>query len=157
MTYETDLAAAKRARRAWGCPCGTDNPPTYDTCHACQHPSWTCATCGTVNPAARSECNECGCATPADQLGDREEGAEMTWEEWIGLQIGPRTVGGGYDHGDDASTYEVLEIEPGPRPTWPVWQMTVRYDRDGRTATHCTGWSADRDRIRNHPRTEGNR
>lgn len=45
-------------------------------------------------------------------------------------------------------TYEVLEIEPGPRLTWPVWQMTVRYDRDGRTTTHCTGWSADRDRIR---------
>lgn len=156
-TYETDLAAAKRSRTAWGCTCGADNPATYDACHDCGRPSWTCAACGTVNPSARSNCNECDGTMPAELLGDREEGFEMTYEEWIATQIGPRLVGGRYSHGDAASTYEVLAIEPGPRPlgTWPVWDITVRYDQDGRETTHCTGWDARRDTVVAQPPAGG--
>ncbi|MGW1037590.1 NUDIX domain-containing protein [Streptomyces antibioticus] len=148
-TYETDLAAAKRSRTAWGCTCGADNPRTYDACHDCGRPSWTCAACGTVNPSARSNCNECDNAMPAELLGDREEGFEMTYEEWIATQVGPRVVGGRYNHGDAASTYEVLAIERGPRPlgVWPVWDITVRFEQDGRETTHCTGWDARRDTV----------
>ncbi|MFD7867599.1 hypothetical protein [Streptomyces sp. NPDC059783] len=148
-SYERDLAAAKRAGRAWGCTCGADNPPHYDSCHECQRPSWTCAACGTVNTSARSDCDECSCTMPAELLGSREEGFEMTYEEWIGTQIGPRVVGGRYDHGDDASAYDVLAIDPGPRPlgTWPVWQITVRR-ADGQEHTHCSGWDPRRDRVR---------
>ncbi|MDN3262901.1 hypothetical protein QWJ26_24455 [Streptomyces sp. CSDS2] len=146
-TYETDLAAAKRARSAWGCVCGTDNPPTYDACHACQRLSWTCAACGTVSSSARSDCAECGGDMPAELLGDREEGFEMTYEEWVTLQIGPRVVGGRYDHGDDTSAYEVLHIDRGPRTSWPTWQITVR-GRDGVERTHCSGWDPRRDRVR---------
>ena len=148
MTYETALAAAKKAGRAWGCTCGEDNPPHYDACHACQRPSWTCATCGTVNTCGRSDCNECGGTMPAELLGGREEGFEMTWEEWINTQVGPRVVGGRYDHGSDASAYEVLDIERGPRIGWPVWQVTVRFLADGRESEHCSGWDASRDRVR---------
>ena len=84
---------------------------------------------------------------PAELLGDRAEGFEMTYEEWVTLQVGPRAVGGRYDHGDPAGAYEVLAIDRGPRPSWPTWQITVRYDRDGREATHCTGWDSARDRV----------
>ncbi|MFI2764896.1 hypothetical protein ACH5A3_39710 [Streptomyces echinatus] len=147
--YLEELAAAKRAHLAWGCICGEDNPPHYDACHACQRPSWTCADCGTVNTSGLSDCKACGGTMPAELLGDREEGFEMTWEEWVNTRVGPRVVGGRYDHGDDASAYEVLDIERGPRPlgTWPVWEMTVRYDRDGRETTHCAGWDASKDRT----------
>ncbi|MFB9464417.1 NUDIX domain-containing protein [Streptomyces cinereospinus] len=154
-TYETDLAAAKRSRTAWGCTCGADNPATYDACHDCGRPSWTCAACGTVNPSARSNCNECDGTMPAELLGDREEGFEMTYEEWIATQIGPRFVGGRYHHGDATSTYEVLAIERGPRPlgTWPVWDITVRFEKDGRETTHCSGWDARRDTVVAQPPT----
>lgn len=152
-TYLEDLAAAKRTRRAWGCTCGADNPPHYDACHSCQRPSWTCAACGTVNTTGRGECYECDGTMPAELLGDRAEGFEMTYEEWINTQVGPRVVGGRYDHGDAASAYEVLAIERGPRPlgSWPVWQMTVRYDVGGRETAHCTGWDAAKDRTRTLP------
>jgi predicted kinase len=125
MTYESALAAAKRAGTAWGCACGT------------------------VNTSARSDCNECGNDMPAELLGDRSEGFEMSWEEWIAMQVGPRVVGGRYDHGDPAGAYEVLAIDRGPRPlgTWPVWEMTVRYDRDRQDTTHCSGWNAARGRV----------
>ncbi|MER5312330.1 hypothetical protein ABT034_31640 [Streptomyces sp. NPDC002773] len=146
MTYETDLAAAKRARRAWTCSCGADNPPTYDACHDCQRPSWTCANCGTVNATVWSHCQECDGAIPAEILGDREEGFEMTWEEHTALQVGPRRVGGRYDHGYSGSEYEVLAIDRGPRESWPSWQITVR-GADGQVREHCTGWDSRRDRI----------
>lgn len=148
-SYERDLAAAKRARRVWGCTCGADNPASYDACHECQRPSWNCAACGTVNTCGRSDCNECGNTMPAELLGSREEGFEMTYEEWIATQIGPRVVGGRYDHGDDATAYDVLAIDPGPRPlgTWPIWQITVR-GTDGQERTHCSGWDPCRDRVR---------
>lgn len=147
MTYESDLAAAKRAGRAWGCTCGADNPPHYDACHDCQRPSWTCAACGTVNTCGRADCDECGNTMPAELLGDRDEWFEMTHEEWINTQVGPRLVGGRYDHGDDATAYEVLDIDRGPRASWPTWQITV-CGRDGRERTHCTGWDPRRDRVR---------
>ncbi|WP_329224916.1 hypothetical protein OG488_00865 [Streptomyces sp. NBC_01460] len=152
MTYETDLSEAKRTGRAWGCTCGTDNPPTYDCCHACQRPSWTCAACRTVTTVGRSECDECGGTTPAELLGDGEEGFEMTWAEWINTPIGPRIVGGHYDYGDDATAYEVLDVDPGPRPSWPIWQIwqiwqiTVRR-ANGQVHTHCSRLDARRDRA----------
>ncbi|MBD2829900.1 hypothetical protein ID875_21285 [Streptomyces globisporus] len=62
----------------------------YDACHDCQRPSWTCASCGTVNATAWSHCQECDSAIPAEALGDREEGFEMTWEEHTALMVGPR-------------------------------------------------------------------
>ncbi|THA65403.1 NUDIX hydrolase [Streptomyces sp. A0642] len=81
----------------------------------------------------------------------------MTWEEWIATQIGPRVVGGRYNHGHAGSTYEVLAIERGPRPlgTWPVWDISVRYDEDGRERTHCTGWDARRDTVVTQPPADG--
>lgn len=145
MTYEAALAAPKIARRAWTCVCGADNPASYDACHDCQHPSWTCASCGTVNAEACSRCRECDNAIPTEALGD-EEGFEMTWEEFVALQVGPRRVGGRYDHGDAGSEYEVLAIDHGPRTSWPSWQITVR-GADGQVREHCTGWNPDRDRI----------
>ncbi|MFF4607810.1 hypothetical protein ACFY12_34355 [Streptomyces sp. NPDC001339] len=146
MTYETDLATAKRAGRAWGCPCGEDNPPHYDACHACQRPSWTCASCGTVHSTAFSQCGECENSIPGELLGGREEGFDMTWQEFVALQVGPRRVGGRYDHGEHGSEYEVLAIDRGPRTGWPSWQITVR-GRDGEVREHCTGWDSRRDRV----------
>jgi hypothetical protein len=146
VTYETDLAAAKRARRAWGCPCGADNPPSYDACHDCQRPSWTCASCGTVNSDAFSQCQECDNSIPGELLGDRDEGFEMTWEEFVALQVGPRRVGGRYDHGDADSEYEVLAIDRGPRTGWPSWQITVQ-GKDGQVREHCSGWDSRKDRV----------
>ncbi|MCQ8194644.1 RapZ C-terminal domain-containing protein [Streptomyces rugosispiralis] len=146
MTYETDLAAAKRARRAWTCRCGADNPPHYDACHDCQRPSWTCASCGAVNAAVWSCCQECDGSIPDEAIGDREEGFEMTWEEFVSLQVGPRRVGGRYDHGYADSEYEVLAIDRGPRESWPSWQITVR-GRDGQVREHCSGWDSRKDRI----------
>ncbi|MFJ2406631.1 hypothetical protein ACIOUE_35630 [Streptomyces xanthochromogenes] len=146
MTYESALAAAKRAGRAWGCPCGEDNPPHYDACHACQGPSWTCASCGTVSSSAWSSCRECDNNMPGELLGGREEGFEMTWQEFIALQVGPRRVGGRYDHGYPDSGYEVLAIDRGPRTGWPSWQITVR-GRDGEVREHCTSWDPGRDRV----------
>ncbi|MFI5987128.1 hypothetical protein ACIBEA_40465 [Streptomyces sp. NPDC051555] len=146
MTYEIELATAKATRTAWSCSCGADNPPTYDCCHDCQRPSWACANCGTVNASVWSQCQECENSIPAEALGDRDEGYEMTYEEFIGLQVGPRRIGGWYDHGDATSEYEVLAIDRGPREQWPTWQITVR-GKDGQAREHCTGWDPRRDRI----------
>ncbi|MFJ8855183.1 hypothetical protein [Streptomyces sp. NPDC102437] len=146
MMYETDLAAARQTRRVWTCSCGADNPPTYDCCHDCQRPSWTCACCGTVNAAVWSHCQECDNTIPGEALGDREEGFEMTWEEFVAQQVGPRRVGGRYDHGYADSEYEVTAIDRGPRESWPSWQITVR-GADGQVREHCTGWDSRRDRI----------
>lgn len=154
-TYESDLAAAKRAGTAWGCICGEDNPPSYDACHFCQRPSWTCAACGIVSSCGRGECSECGNTMPAELLGDREEGFEMTYEEWVTLQVGPRVVGGRYDHGDAARAYEVLAVDRGPRKSWPTWQIRVRYDGDRQDTTHCTGWNPARDRVLVRPADSG--
>ncbi|MDD9383126.1 hypothetical protein M8Z33_42070 [Streptomyces sp. ZAF1911] len=150
MTYFEDLTAAKAAGSAWACVCGAENPPTYDACHDCQRPSWTCAACGLVSPAALQACRECGNSTSAESLGD-EPGYEMSHLAWAGLQIGPRRVGGHYDHGSEDTAYEVITIEHGPRDTWPSWQITVRYAMDGRTVTHCTGWDPSRDRVITQP------
>ncbi|MER7761328.1 hypothetical protein [Streptomyces sp. NPDC097619] len=150
MTYSEDLAAAKIAGRAWACICGAENPPAYDACHDCQRPSWTCAACGLVSPAALQVCRECGNSTAAESLGD-EPAFEMSHLAWANLQIGPRRVGGHYDHGSEDTAYVVTAIEHGPRDTWPSWQITVRYTKDGRTTTHCTGWDPSRDRVLAQP------
>lgn len=150
MTYLEDLAIAKRAGRAWTCTCGADNPPHYDACHDCQAPSWSCAYCGTVNPTRASHCTECDGATAAESLGDREEGYEMTWEEWTNLQIGPRKVGGRYRVGTHGPEYTVLDIERGPRTSWPSWQISVRW-ADGRETSHCSRWDSGRDTVISQP------
>lgn len=154
-TYLDDVAAALRERRAWTCTCGASNPPHYDACHDCQRPSWTCATCGTVNPQACSACNECGCAVPDELLGDAEEGFTMTFEEFVNLQVGPRVVGGRYQLGAGGEEYEVVEIDRGPRATWPSWQITLRWLSDGRVLTDCTGWDDRRDTVVSQPTTAG--
>jgi hypothetical protein len=67
-------------------------------------------------------------------------------QRWLASQIGPRRVGGIYRtyYGD---TYEVLELDRGPRTTWPVpWQITVRTLGESRIRRHCTAWD-DRDRV----------
>lgn len=71
----------------------------------------------------------------------------MAYEEWVTTQVGPRVVGGRYDHGEAAGAYEVLAIDRGPRTSWPTWQITVRYDRNGQDTTHCAGWNPARDRV----------
>ncbi|MDX3763087.1 hypothetical protein ACFY1B_40185 [Streptomyces mirabilis] len=53
--------------------------------------------------------------------------------------MGPRRIGGRYDHGYADSEYEVLAIDRGPREGWPSWQVSVR-GRDGEVREHCTGW-----------------
>jgi hypothetical protein len=116
-TYEEDVASALRERRASTCTCGASNPPHYDACHDCQQPLVTCATCGTVSPQRFGGCTECGCETAAESLGDHEEGYELTHEEFVNLQVGPRRVGGRYRVGANGDAYEVLDIERGPRAT----------------------------------------
>ncbi|MFD9658400.1 hypothetical protein [Streptomyces mirabilis] len=54
------------------------HPPSYDVCHDCQRPSWTCASRSTVNATVWSHCQECDNTIPGEVLGDREEGFEMT-------------------------------------------------------------------------------
>ncbi|MCZ0984068.1 hypothetical protein O1L60_45720 [Streptomyces diastatochromogenes] len=146
MTYESDLAAAKRVRRVWGCPCGTDSPSSYAACHGCGRPSWACDRCGCVQSDAWSQCQHCENGIPDELRGDREEDFEMTWEEFVSLQVGPRRVGGRYDHGYTGSEYEVLALDRGPRASWPSWRITVR-GSDGQVREHCTGWDARQDRV----------
>lgn len=150
MSYEQDLADAQREGTAWPCTCHALNPPSYDACHDCQRPSWTCATDGTVTVQG-APCYECGGEQAAEALGDRAEGCELTFEEWISLQIGPRRPGGHYWNGSSGAAYDVLSVEPGPRPSWPSWQMTVRWEQDGTTTVHSTGWDPRRDRVLTQP------
>ncbi|MEU7855222.1 hypothetical protein [Nonomuraea sp. NPDC049141] len=67
------------------------------------------------------------------------------YERWVDEQIGPRQVGGRYDHGYEDSTYDVLAIERGPRDTWPIWRIQVR-DQAGER-WHCTAWDPRWDRV----------
>ncbi|MFE3601359.1 hypothetical protein [Streptomyces sp. NPDC059142] len=150
--YERDVVIALRERRASTCTCGASNPPHYDACHECQQPLVTCATCGTVSPQRIGRCTECGCTTRAEALGAREEGYELTHEEFVNLQVGPRRVGGRYRGGSNGPAYEVLDIKRdhpfGPRSSW---QITVRWLADGRTASHCTAWDDRRDSVIEQP------
>ncbi len=84
-----------------------------------------------------------------DELTD---GPEPTYEQWAAAQIGPRKVGGRYHCFYTGEVYEVLAIEPGPRPTWPTWQITVRGE-DGQTRSHCTAWD-ERDQLVAEPESE---
>ncbi|MET9568550.1 lamin tail domain-containing protein [Streptomyces virginiae] len=63
----------------------------------------------------------------------------MTFEEFVNLQVGPRVVGGRYQVGVGGEEYEVVEIDRGPRATWPSWQITVRWQSDGRVLTDSPG------------------
>ncbi|MFB7454037.1 hypothetical protein [Streptomyces sp. NPDC056194] len=93
---------------------------------------------------------QCGCEIPAELIVD-EEGFAMTHEEFVNLQVGSRRVGGRYRVGANGEEYEVVEIDRGPRGTWPSWQITVRWQSDGRETTHCTGWDDRRDSIVSFP------
>lgn len=147
MTYLDELTIAKQRGDAWRCNCGAENPPRYDACHDCQRGSWSCATCRTVNADVYSECTYCGGTTNADALDEEELNPELSYEEWVELQVGPRKVGGRYGIGAHGSEYEVLAIERGPRTGWATWEITVRWVEDSRIGSHCTGWDAERDRI----------
>ncbi|MFF2927147.1 hypothetical protein ACFVTP_32885 [Streptomyces celluloflavus] len=158
MAYFDDLTHAQQQGTIWRCTCHAENPPHYDVCHECRRPSWTCATCHTVIPEAHSECTRCGGTTSLDTLTADDEGdedPELSYGEWVAEQIGPRQVGGHYDHGREGSEYEVLAIDRGSRSAWRTWQISVRWDRDGRTTSHCTGWDPDRDRVVAEPPAPG--
>ncbi|MFJ2589688.1 hypothetical protein [Streptomyces sp. NPDC087538] len=43
----------------------------------------------------------------------------------------------------------------GPGEAPHVWDITVRYDRDGRVTTHCCGWDARRDTVVGQPPAAG--
>jgi hypothetical protein len=155
-TYEEEVAIALRERRAATCTCGASNPRHYDACHDCGQPLVTCATCGTVSPQRYGGCTECGCETFAESLGTHEEGYELTHQEFVNLQVGPRRVGGRYRVGAHGDAYEVLEIERDrPLGTWPSWQITVSWLADGRTTSHCTRWDDQHDTVVEQPPAAG--
>ncbi|MDF3144165.1 MULTISPECIES: hypothetical protein [unclassified Streptomyces] len=140
---ENGLASARHFGALWLCACGAENPSDYDSCHGCERPAWECAHCGTAT--AGDACTQCGGTVSSD------DNPELAEENWLNRQIGPRKVGGRYDHGYQGSAYEVLAIDRGPRPSWPTWQITVRYDEDSRITTHCTAWDPAKDRVLAEP------
>jgi hypothetical protein len=74
---------------------------------------------------------------------------EKEYRKWVAEQIGPRKVGGRYRSGYDGGEYEVVGIDPGPRDTWPIWEITVRRTEGRRSVevSHCTAWDPDRDEV----------
>ncbi|WP_042370527.1 hypothetical protein [Streptacidiphilus neutrinimicus] len=82
-------------------------------------------------------------------MSDVDRRRQATDRRWVAAQIGPRQVGGVYRtrHGD---VYEVLDIEPGPRPTWPTWRISVRTLGSDTVRRHCTAWE-DRDQVLAEP------
>ncbi|MGW4651319.1 hypothetical protein [Kitasatospora sp. NPDC004289] len=65
---------------------------------------------------------------------------------WVARQIGPRAVGGYYRSYHSGVVYEVLAVDPGPRPQWPTWKITVRTLGESTSRWHCTGWD-ERDQV----------
>jgi len=93
-------------------------------------------------------------ATAADAaaLNAKGRSAKVAWREaashrrWLALQIGPRRVGGIY-RTYTGDVYEVLELDRGPRKTWPhAWQITVRTMGSTQVRRHCTAWD-ERDQV----------
>ncbi|MFF2080603.1 hypothetical protein ACFVXG_38295 [Kitasatospora sp. NPDC058162] len=70
-----------------------------------------------------------------------------SYRRWVARQIGPRAVGGYYRSGYSDTVYEVLAIEPGPLPGWPVWRITVRTLGETSSRWHCSAWDERRDRV----------
>ncbi|MFE4604319.1 hypothetical protein ACFRKE_26095 [Kitasatospora indigofera] len=68
------------------------------------------------------------------------------YRRWVARQIGPRAVGGFYRSAYSDVVYEVLAIEPGPRPQWPTWKITVRTLGESTSRWHCTAWD-ERDHV----------
>lgn len=77
---------------------------------------------------------------------ENDDSPEPTYEEWVQEQIGPRQVGGRYYNHYGGQAYTVLAIDPGPRNTWPVWNITVIDDGATEPKSHCTAWDP-RDRV----------
>lgn len=127
---ENDLADARHFGALWLCLCGAKNPSDYDSCHGCELPAWEYTSCGATTAA--DACTQCKGTVSA------EDNPELAAENWLDRQVGPRKVRGRYDHGYEASAYEVLIIDRGPRPSWPAWRITVRFDEDSRVTTRCT-------------------
>jgi len=82
--------------------------------------------------------------------------AKAAWREaasrrrLVAREIGPRRVGGIY-RTYTGDVYEVLELDRGPRKTWPVnWQITVRTVGSTRIRRHSTAWD-ERDRVMVEP------
>ncbi|MFF1908256.1 hypothetical protein [Kitasatospora sp. NPDC058218] len=69
-----------------------------------------------------------------------------SYRRWVARQIGPRAVGGYYRSAHSDVVYEVLAVEPGPLPGWPVWKITVRQLGESRSYWHCTAWD-ERDQV----------
>ncbi|MEE1783046.1 hypothetical protein PUR71_08970 [Streptomyces sp. SP17BM10] len=69
-----------------------------------------------------------------------------SYRRWVARQIGPRRVGGFYRSVYSDTVYEVLAIDPGPRESWPVWQITVRTLGESSSRWHCTAWD-ERDQV----------
>jgi hypothetical protein len=70
-----------------------------------------------------------------------------SYRRWAARQIGPRRVGGIYRSGGSGDVYQVLDIQPGPRPSWPIWQITVQYLDISEARTHCTAWNERHDQV----------
>ncbi|GAA2121494.1 hypothetical protein GCM10009759_71270 [Kitasatospora saccharophila] len=69
-----------------------------------------------------------------------------SYRRWAARQIGPRAVGGFYRSAFSDVVYEVLAIEPGPRPQWPTWKITTRQLGESTSRWHCAAWD-ERDHI----------
>jgi len=79
------------------------------------------------------------------------KGETMTTQQKQQIQkyLGPQQVGGHYHCGywNKSYTIEHIGISDESRIPWSDWSMTVRWDDDGHTGTHCTAWDPKRDRV----------
>lgn len=90
-------------------------------------------------------------------LLDEKRAATAPVPKWIAKAIGPRRVGGPYSNAYWDAAYTVLAIDPGPRSSWPDWEITVQFDYQEAPMTHCTAWDPRRDRVLSEPDAEAAR
>ncbi|MQS18023.1 hypothetical protein F7Q99_39010 [Streptomyces kaniharaensis] len=145
--------------RGWWCPYHEEEHPQSQECPA---GFWACPHHG-EDGIRGQDCQGCrehwGMAPQpmdhsvefCDDPNCRSCGPEPTYEQWVAEQIGPRKVGGRY-RTRNGYEYDVLAIDPGPRPStqWPVWQITIIGTEDGATRSHCTAWD-ERDQVVKEP------
>ncbi|MFD8706836.1 hypothetical protein ACFV1W_30250 [Kitasatospora sp. NPDC059648] len=135
----------------WMCPHHGEGGGPGEQCRGCRE-HWGLDPEPPHDPQA---CNDRACAPCHDpEFCDDPQcaicGPEPTYEEWVAEKIGPREVGGRY-RTYTGYEYTVLSIEPGPRDSWPTWQITTRGVEDGAVRAHCTGWD-ERDQVVSGPR-----